>query len=87
MKYLIESKLRVHFSPHELVVVDESYKHEGHWGHKNLSESHFKVYIVSDLFRDRRLLDRHQMVYKALHNEMPKIHALSISALTKSEVE
>ena len=49
------------------------------------SESHFKVVVVSDEFIEKRLVQRHQMVYRILKDEMTKIHAIAIHAFTRDE--
>ena len=69
-----------------LDLVDESDQHAGHAGAKGLDgESHFALTIVSDAFEGIRSLKRHQMVYAAIGDEMPKIHALSINARAPGE--
>ena len=49
------------------------------------SESHFKVVVVSDEFIEKRLVQRHQMIYRILKEQMTKIHAIAIHAFTKDE--
>ena len=49
------------------------------------SESHFKLLIVSDDFKDLNLVQRHQKIYRALNETMESIHALSIQAFTLDE--
>ena len=39
---------------------------------------HFSVHIVSPDFAGRSLVERHQMVYRALGTLMPEIHALQL---------
>tara|TARA_B110000438_G_scaffold137071_1_gene132431 strand:- start:629 stop:859 length:231 start_codon:yes stop_codon:yes gene_type:complete len=47
---------------------------------------HFEAIIISDLFIDKTLIERHQMIYQSLGNKMDsEIHALSIKALTQAE--
>ena len=65
----------------ELDIVDESPNHGGYDG----SVSHVKIIIVSDDFKENRLLDRHKIVYKALGSLVSEIHAISIVAKTKQE--
>ena len=45
---------------------------------------HLSVRVVSDLFKDKSLLDRHRLVYQALDAPMKdgRIHALEIKAET-----
>ena len=47
---------------------------------------HFFATIVSDAFEGKRLIARHQLVYKALGDRMrEEIHALSMKTLTPDE--
>ncbi|HBT33545.1 MAG TPA: BolA family transcriptional regulator [Pusillimonas sp.] len=48
--------------------------------------SHFEAIIVSPEFAGKRLIARHQLVYKALGERMKsEIHALSMRTLTPDE--
>ncbi|GHC50762.1 BolA family transcriptional regulator [Alcaligenes faecalis] len=48
--------------------------------------SHFEALIVSAAFEGKRLIARHQLVYKALGDRMKaEIHALSMRTLTPDE--
>lgn len=47
---------------------------------------HFEALIVSELFEGKRLIQRHQIVYRALGDRMrEEIHALSMRTLTPAE--
>jgi acid stress-induced BolA-like protein IbaG/YrbA len=48
---------------------------------------HWNAIIVSEAFRGKRLIQRHQMVYATLGNKMQtdEIHALSMKTLTPEE--
>ena len=46
---------------------------------------HFAVTVVSSEFRDKSLVERHQMVYRALSGLMPRIHALQLKTVTPDE--
>ena len=47
---------------------------------------HFEAVIVSALFRDKRKVQQHQLVYAALGDRMrEEIHALSMQTLTPEE--
>jgi acid stress-induced BolA-like protein IbaG/YrbA len=49
---------------------------------------HFKAVIVSAAFADKRLIQRHQIVYAALGDRMrEEIHALSMKTLTPEEFD
>ena len=69
------------FDPSVLSVINESNMHNVPDG----SESHFKVVIVSDNFKDIKNIQRHKSVYKALTSIMDSIHALSIHAFNEDE--
>jgi stress-induced morphogen len=46
---------------------------------------HFAVAIVSRAFEGKTLVERHQMVYRALASLMPQIHALQLKTVTPGE--
>ncbi len=49
---------------------------------------HFEAKIVSRLFEGKRLVQRHQLVYRALGDRMrEEIHALSMRTLTPEEAQ
>jgi BolA protein len=77
----IEQKLAREFETEFLQVEDESHMHNVAPG----AESHFKVTIVSDNFRDQMLIMRHRMVNKTLEQELRQIHALALHTLTPEE--
>ncbi len=76
----IEQKLKEAFHPLFLEVIDQSHLHEGHEGKPSHSETHFNITIVSAAFKGLSRLTTHQKIYAVLHEEVSKIHALSISA-------
>ena len=84
---IITKKLNDAFSPEHLEVVNESYMHSVPEG----SESHFKVTIVSDDFKDKMLIARHRLVNGVLTDELKKdrsvggIHALALHTMTMEE--
>ncbi|MGI9549531.1 MAG: BolA family protein [Bdellovibrionales bacterium] len=79
---LLEKKLREHFQPILLKVINESPQHSVPAN----SESHFRVILVSDKFEGVSLVNRHQMIYKVVSEELKnKIHAFSQQVLTPEE--
>ena len=74
---LLNSKL----NPSILKVVNESYMHNVPEG----SESHFKLIIVSESFKNIPTLKRHKIIYKELDNLMDLIHAVSIHTFDEDE--
>ncbi len=82
----IEHKLTGALSPTRLQIIDESHRHQGHAGSRPEGESHFKVEVVSESFAGKSRVERQQMVYRALADEIKTdIHALSLRTLTPQE--
>jgi BolA protein len=85
-KDLITNKLREAFTPESLDVADESHLHEGHAGHRPGGETHFRVYIVSPVFKGKSRIERHRMINAALSAELAgSVHALAIHAQAPGE--
>lgn len=84
LQSIIEEKLNKAFSPHYLLVENESHMHNVPAG----SEMHFKVQIISDEFNGLALLKRHRAMNKVLEEELAgPVHALSMHTFTKEEWE
>lgn len=63
-------------------VVNESHMHSVPPG----SETHFKVVLVSTEFDGKRSVARHQLVYRALAEELAgPVHALALHTYTEPE--
>ncbi|MAY80448.1 MAG: BolA family transcriptional regulator [Deltaproteobacteria bacterium] len=78
----IRMKIEEALSPTHIEVVDESHMHNVPQG----AESHFNLFVVSEGFQGRRLVQRHQTVYRALADEMAgSVHALALKTLTPEE--
>ena len=85
---IITEKLTAAFAPQSLRVVDESHQHEGHAGHRPGGETHFRVYIVSEAFKEKSRIERHRMVNAALASELAdRVHALAIHPSAPGEVQ
>ena len=80
-KEKIEEKLKAQISSLYVEVINESPNHNVPDG----AESHFKVIVVSNDFENMRPVQRHQLIYKALNEEMKLIHAIAIHPFTKIE--
>lgn len=81
---LIKQLLNEALHPEKLEIIDNSAAHAGHAG--NRGGGHYHVTIVSPLFEGKSLVQRHQLIYRALGDLMKhQIHALGINALTPSE--
>jgi BolA protein len=83
---LITKKLTEAFAPQSLKVVDESDRHEGHAGHRPGGQTHFRIYIVSELFKNMTRLQRHRLINQTLSGELAGgVHALAIHAAAPGE--
>jgi len=68
--------------PTHLAVENESHKHSV----PPNSETHFKVVVSSDQFEGKRSVQRHQLVYGLLQDEMANgVHALALHTYTPKE--
>jgi BolA protein len=82
MENRIRTKLTESFNPRHLDVTNESYMHSVPQG----SESHFKVVLVTDVFVNKRQVQRHQAVYACLGDELKKgVHALALHTFSPME--
>ncbi|MBZ0251921.1 MAG: BolA/IbaG family iron-sulfur metabolism protein [Candidatus Methylomirabilis sp.] len=80
----IERKLAGALPLRHLELENESRNHSVPPG----SETHFKAVLVSDAFEGKGLVDRHQMVYRLLAEEMAGgVHALALHTYTAAEWE
>ena len=78
----VKKKLLDKFIPSHLEIINESYMHSVPKG----SETHFKVVVISDLFKGQNLLQRHRNIQECLQEEMKGgVHALSIVAKTEED--
>ena len=89
----IKQKLQSGLTPSVLDVVDDSHRHAGH-AHAvshaakagRSGETHFTVKVVSESFRGKPRLARHQMINDLLRAEFADgVHALSIEARAPGE--
>jgi BolA protein len=86
VKDAIAEKLSAAFAPQRLDVEDESHRHEGHAGHRPGGQTHFRVTIVSEMFRGKNRIERHRMINQALAHELSSgVHALAIHASAPGE--
>jgi len=82
---MLRERLTRALQPVELDIIDESARHAGHAGAAS-GGGHFIVNIVSPVFEDKTLIQRHRLVYDAVGDIMhSEIHALSIQARTPQE--
>lgn len=79
---LIEQQLNAAFTPLHIEVLDESHMHSVPEG----AQSHFKVTLVSQQFKQKSLLQRHRAVNQVLAHELENgIHALALHTMTPDE--
>jgi BolA protein len=82
---LIRRALTEAFTPELLEIIDNSAAHAGHAGARS-GGGHYHVTIVAEAFDGKSLVQRHQLIYKALGDLMKQeIHALGINAISPSE--
>ncbi|BDA79060.1 BolA family transcriptional regulator [Leptospira kobayashii] len=69
------------FLPAALEVTDNSLLHAGHVGSSPSGETHYKIYIRSDQFKNKTLVEQHRSIYEALGKEWKTgLHALEIDS-------
>lgn len=80
----IIEKLQQVLSPAHLEVINESHMHSV----PRNSEAHFKLVIVADGFEGKRQVQRHQLVYGLLKEELGGgVHALALHTYSPQEWE
>ena len=78
----IEQALTEQFTPEYLRVVNESHMHSV----PPNSETHFKVTLVSEALLGKRQVQRHQLVYGALTEQLKgPVHALALHTFSPAE--
>lgn len=88
METVIREKLTPHLKPTVLEIVDDSHKHAGHAGARPGGNSHFSLYIVSDVFTPLNRIERHRLVHDLLKEELvSQIHALALTLRSPDEVQ
>ena len=76
----LRQRLEARFAPLELVIEDETRFHAGHAGAAG-GHSHYRVRLVSEVFRGVAPVARHRLVYGAVGDMLQTdIHALAIEA-------
>ena len=84
MVELIKNKIKEEINISQIEIIDQSANHEDHPG--NSGGGHYKALIISNDFSGKTLVERHQMIYKALGKLMTnEIHAFSMQTYTVSE--
>jgi BolA protein len=87
MEEIIRRKLEAAFGPEQLLIEDESHQHAGHAGARPGGETHFRVSLVSSVFKGLSRVERQRRVYGVLADEMKdRVHALALSVKSPDEV-
>ena len=80
----IKKKIKSEINIIKIEIIDQSSAHANHPG--NSGGGHYQALIISNDFNDKSLVERHQMVYKALGKLMTnEIHAFSMKTMTENE--
>jgi BolA family transcriptional regulator, general stress-responsive regulator len=74
----MEQRLRAAFSPQQIEIVNESYKHAGHSGDDGSGESHFRIVVRSDILAPMSRVARHRAVHAALGDLNTRVHAIAL---------
>lgn len=78
---IISQKLSAGIAVAHMEIENESHMHSG-----PATESHFKLTLVSDDFAGKRLVQRHQLIYGLLSEELQNpVHALAMHLYTQQE--
>ena len=85
MQAEIERRLRV-LNPLELSIIDDSAKHKSHLEGGADQGTHFRIKIVSSIFKGMSKIERHRTVFTLLEDLLKnQIHALSLALLSDDE--
>ncbi|KAG4302659.1 hypothetical protein PCANB_001006 [Pneumocystis canis] len=86
---IIRQKLTEGLSPSVLEIYNDSYLHKHHVAMKDNTnpETHFRIKIVSNIFKGHELLSRHKMIYNLLKEELANnVHSLQLDTKTPDEL-
>jgi BolA family transcriptional regulator, general stress-responsive regulator len=85
---LIKDRITQALAPVTLELIDESQAHAGHAGAIESGGGHFSALIVANAFDGKNLVQRHQLVYRALGDLMQtEIHAFSMKVYSPEEFQ
>ena len=81
---IIKEKIKKQINVIEIEIIDESVNHANHSG--SSGGGHYRALIISNDFNNKSLVERHQIIYKALGDLMTnEIHAFSMKTMTENE--
>lgn len=89
---LIRSKITKELKPTTLEIFNDSAAHSHHQAMAGISsrETHFRLNVISDIFKSKTQPARHRMVYAILREELDReggIHALQLRTKTPDEIK
>ena len=85
-KAKITDILNKNFDIYRCYVSDVSESHKGHSGYIKGEETHFKITIISNDFKNKNRLERHKIVNNCLKNEFKgSLHSITYRLMTVSE--
>ena len=83
----IKERLESEINSISLDIEDQGHMHKGHIAHTE-GKMHIWVEIVSDDFIDMNPIQRHQLIYTILSEELEgDLHAISLNLMTSSELD
>lgn len=89
---LIIEKITTALNPSYLKIANDSHKHSHHKPMQtasNVRESHFRIEVVSDVFKGKNMPSRHRVIYQLLDDEFQNkgLHALQMKTRTTEEAD
>jgi len=82
----LQEHLTQAFAPQSLEILNESHLHAGHHGHDGEGETHLRIRIVADAFREMNRVARHRAVYSIVQPKIDEgLHACAIEAKAPGE--
>ena len=82
----MRQKLMITLEPTRLDIINESEMHAGHRSSPGTGESHFRILVVSEMFKDKNRVARHRMVNQILSDELAgRIHACALQTFAPGE--
>ena len=84
IKEKIENKIKEAIFTEFLEVIDESFKHAGHYELAKAGETHFLINIQASCLESLSVLEKHKKIYQILSEEIPLIHAISLKFMKGS---
>lgn len=75
----LHDKLTEAFSPLQLEIVNESHLHAGHHGHDGAGETHLRICVVAEAFKNMSRIEQHRAVYTIVQPKIDEgLHACAI---------